>query len=197
VLTKWSHYEREMAGLFAQLETFGQQPGKAAVFRETGAQHFVGSGSYAGDNQAHPSVAQGCRCDAMTEATAASNEVTQYNEVIHRLAGSHPHVRILPFYDITVPRYDQHEESFCAFAQVRHDKTMSNLCCECVAAFATLPALTPDPAAAPTTATRRSCGATSLPRFSTCWPQHACETRQKQTLSLDGFSKCRDLEMRR
>ena len=86
--TKLPQYEGEMSGLFAQLEAFGRQPGKAAVFRETGAQHFTGTGAYAGDDQAHPGKARGCHCGAMAPEVLRDNEVTRFNDVIHRLAAT-------------------------------------------------------------------------------------------------------------
>ena len=86
--TKLPQYEAEMSGLFAQLEAFDRQPGKAAVFRETGAQHFTGTGAYAGDDQAHPGKARGCHCDAMAPEVLRDNEVTRFNDVIHRLAAT-------------------------------------------------------------------------------------------------------------
>jgi hypothetical protein len=71
---KMEVYEQEMTGLFAQLEAFGSQPGKAAVFRETGAQHFAGTGAYAGDAQAHPGAAKGCHCTPMAPEVLRDNE---------------------------------------------------------------------------------------------------------------------------
>ncbi len=71
---RMAEYEAEMRGLFTQLEAFGAQPGKAAVFRETGAQHFPGTGAYAGDQHAHPGVAKGCHCEAMTPEVMRNNE---------------------------------------------------------------------------------------------------------------------------
>lgn len=83
---KLSDYHAQMEGLFAQLEAFGRLPGKAAVFRETSAQHFTGTGSYAGDQHAHPGAGKGCHCQAMSPEVVADNDVTRYNDVIHSLA---------------------------------------------------------------------------------------------------------------
>ena len=128
---KMAVYEAEMRALFRQLDAFAQQPGKAAVFRETSAQHFVGTGSYAGDEQAHPRVGSPCKCAAMSEAVLWSNEVVRMNQVIARLAAEFPHVRVLPFYNVTWPRHDMHEEQFCGFQQMRDDATSTGSCCDC------------------------------------------------------------------
>ncbi len=128
---KWSEYEAEMGALFAQLEAFGRLPGKASVFRETGAQHFAGTGAYAGDEQAHPGARRGCHCEAMSPEVLRDNEVTQYNAVIHKLAATHPHVGVLPFYELTAPRHDMHEGAFCAFEQMRENPTADGFCCDC------------------------------------------------------------------
>ena len=44
-------YEIEMRAMFEQLNKFAAKPGKAAIFRETGAQHFEKTGSFAGWDQ--------------------------------------------------------------------------------------------------------------------------------------------------
>ena len=45
-------YERDMDLLFEQLSAYAQIPGKIAIYRETSAQHFERTGSYAGPDQA-------------------------------------------------------------------------------------------------------------------------------------------------
>ena len=124
-------YEQEMHALFLQLDAFAKLPGKAAIFRETGAQHFSGTGSYAGDEQAHPTVAKGCHCAAMSEEVRKHNDVTRFNDVVHGLAKRHPHVRVLPFYEVTAPRHDMHEGAYCAFDQARSEPNADYLCCDC------------------------------------------------------------------
>ena len=124
-------YEQEMHALFLQLDAFASLPGKAAIFRETGAQHFSGTGSYAGDRQAHPKIAKGCHCAPMSDEVRRHNDVTRFNDVVHRLAARHPRVRVLPFYDITAPRHDMHEGAFCAFGQARVEPNVQRFCCDC------------------------------------------------------------------
>ena len=124
-------YEQEMHALFLQLDAFARLPGKAAIFRETGAQHFAGTGSYAGDEQAHPEIAKGCHCAPMSDEVRRHNEVTRYNDIVHDLASRHPHVRVLPFYVITAPRHDMHEGAYCAFDQMRDEPDAQYVCCDC------------------------------------------------------------------
>ena len=128
---RFDEYAQEMHAMFVQLEAFARLPGKAAVFRETGAQHFAGTGSYAGDEQAHPQIAKGCHCAPMSDEVRRHNEVTRFNDVVHELARGHPHVRVLPFYDITAPRHDMHEGAYCAFDQMRDEPNAQYVCCDC------------------------------------------------------------------
>ncbi len=72
---KMQEYETEMRSLFGQLEKHASQPGKAAVFRETSAQHFAGTGSYASKEQAHPGKGVGCHCAPMAPDILHDNEV--------------------------------------------------------------------------------------------------------------------------
>jgi len=128
---KLEEYEHEMRGLFEQLDAFAQLPGRAAVFRETSAQHFIGTGSYAGAEQSHPKAGTSCRCEAMGEAVLWKNDITALNGVIHKLATEFPHVRVLPFYNLTAPRFDMHEEQYCGYEQMRSDPENSGSCCDC------------------------------------------------------------------
>jgi len=128
---KMQEYESEMRGLFRQLNEFAQLPGRAAVFRETSAQHCVGTGSYAGAEQSHPRAGTPCRCEAMQPEVLWHNDITALNGVIHSLAAEFPHVRVLPFYNLTAPRFDMHEEQYCGYEQMRSDPTNSGSCCDC------------------------------------------------------------------
>ena len=52
--SKFAIYEAAMRGLLTQLAAFAKGTGKAALFRETSAQHFRDTGSYASEEQAPP-----------------------------------------------------------------------------------------------------------------------------------------------
>lgn len=128
---KMAEYETEMRGLFAQLDAFAALPGRAAVFRETSAQHFIGTGSYASADQSHPRAGTPCVCEAMKPEVLWSNEITQLNDVVHRLAAEFPRVKVLGFYNLTAPRFDMHEEQYCGFEQMRSEPGNSGSCCDC------------------------------------------------------------------
>ena len=106
---------QDMGALMHLLGVHGAMRGKAAVFRETTAQHFIGTGSFASIDQAHLQMGSRCSCGAMSEETAAANEVTALNGVAAAAAAAHPHVRTLRMYDLTKPRHSMHEESYCDY----------------------------------------------------------------------------------
>lgn len=118
------------------LGVFGARRGKAAVFRETSAQHFIGTGSFASIDQAHLEMGSRCSCGSMGEDTARNNEVTALNAIAEAAAAKHAHVRMLRLYDLTLPRHELHEESFCDF-EVEADRRRkgegprSHSCCDC------------------------------------------------------------------
>lgn len=84
-----------------------------AIFRETGAQHFEKTGGFTSWDQGHPDTEQGCTCAALTDENRNSNTVTRRNDVIKGLLKEFPNVRMIPFYDLTVPQYDLHENAWC------------------------------------------------------------------------------------
>lgn len=128
-----TEYGADMAQLFKQLAVHSAAPGKAAVFREANAQHFVGTGSYAGAEQSHLPMGKLCVCEAMKPAVAADNAVMRQNKIVTVLAAAYPAVKLLPFYDLTEPRFDMHEEGFCDFEQRRDrkDRAAGGGCCDC------------------------------------------------------------------
>ena len=101
-------YEQAMTALFAQLGAFNRLPGKLAVFRETSAQGFPGTGSYTPGAE----HSTGGACTQTPTAAAYSNFVWQQNEVVRRL-GAQYGVPILPFYNLTLERYTMYEERKC------------------------------------------------------------------------------------
>ena len=131
---KYPIYEAAMGAMFDQLAAFASQPGKGALFRETSAQHFAGTGSYASDAQAHPKDAgpAGCKCHPMNEDVLGDNDISRMNAIVRKLSEKTPPVGILPFYNITAPRFDMHEAGYCGFEQKRGSPE-SNGDCWCVA----------------------------------------------------------------
>ena len=59
--------------LFEQLSAFAHLPGKVAIYRETSAQHFEKTGSYAGSEQAQisksPPISPPCRLKPHSQQT--------------------------------------------------------------------------------------------------------------------------------
>lgn len=122
-----------MPVMFDQLEAFARRPGKAALFRETSAQHFEGTGAYAGKAQSHLTKGSTCVCAPMAPGVAADNVATRQNRVVAELVARNTAVRVLPFYELTLPRHDMHEAEYCAFEQRRgkRPEEMTDVCCEC------------------------------------------------------------------
>ena len=147
-----SEYEAEMRKLFALLEGFAKLPGKAALFRETSAQHFEGTGSFSNMEQAHPGKGAACRCEKMAPEVEADNDITKMNAIVAKLAAEcvaqacfgarsdaphrHPHVKVLPFYALTAPRFDMHEQGYCGFEQMQSAPD-SDGSCWCVLSLST------------------------------------------------------------
>jgi len=131
-----TEYAEDMAGLLHLLGTHAARRGKASIFRETTAQHFIGTGSFASIDQAHLQLGSRCSCGPMSDEVAASNEVVRLNSIVAEAAARHHAVRTLRMYDITVPRHKMHEESFCDF-EAEADRRRKGApprphsCCDC------------------------------------------------------------------
>jgi hypothetical protein len=112
-------YAADMDALVAQLSAWvgNAPPGRRGAFlRETGAQHFVGTGAFASWEQAHPKLGSACVCAPLEGGAAADSAVTRQNAALHAAAGrSAGAVAVVPFYNLTAPRYDMHEGPFCGF----------------------------------------------------------------------------------
>jgi hypothetical protein len=102
-----AEYQLAMEALFAELGAFNRLPGKLAVFRETSAQSFPGTGSYTPGAE-HTSSA----CVETPAAAAFSNHVWQQNQIVRRLGAEHG-VPILDFYNLTLARWTMYEERKC------------------------------------------------------------------------------------
>jgi hypothetical protein len=72
----------------------------------------------------------------MSEEVAASNEVTALNGIASAAAARHRAGRTLRMYDLTVPRHELHEESFCDYEaeadrRRRGEPPRAHSCCDC------------------------------------------------------------------
>lgn len=126
-----SDYEEAMTHMFRQLEAWARQPGKTAIVRETSAQHYLGTGAYAGREQSHLTKGSTCTCAPTDPEIEKNNVLIKMNAVLHRLASTHPHVFILPFYNITAQRHDAHEGEYCAFEAKKQNVNTNDVCCDC------------------------------------------------------------------
>jgi len=131
-----SEYKTDMETLMHLLGVFGARRGKAAVFRETTAQHFIGTGSFKSIDQAHLQLGSTCSCAPLSNETAANNDVVIFNNIAATAAAKHSSVRMLRLYDLTLPRHDLHEESFCDFQaeasrRRQNQPAGAHSCCDC------------------------------------------------------------------
>ena len=123
-------YRAHMVRLMQEMASFGQQSGKAAVFRETSVQHFpVASGDYHDAIARDPSlvvvVRNGTRGDGKQDdqlrewhggsfcaARSSSSPQSWRNQVVHDVVGreglTHA-VAIQPFENLTAPMWDFHQ----------------------------------------------------------------------------------------
>ncbi|KAL1499715.1 hypothetical protein AB1Y20_012413 [Prymnesium parvum] len=135
VVLNWGlHYQRmgqyldDLKAAFAVLEEYAKRPGKAVVFQETGAQHFKSSdprGFTTGEYEKRDKSTDGqCTCRPIEDVN-----VNLRNQVLHTAlaSGEFPHIRLLPFYSLTRPRWRWH------FGNCTHRPNGWNYetCCDC------------------------------------------------------------------
>lgn len=112
-------YRPDMERLFEQLSR--SRHGLVLV-RETVAQHFRGTGSFANISQARNLThGQGCACTPHTH----SDYVASQNDLLRSLADKHPRVGIAPLYNITLKRHNLHMETHDCY-----NRTGAS-CCDC------------------------------------------------------------------
>jgi len=134
---KMDEYRQHLEAAFEQLETHAAKPGNAALFMETGAQHFKGTDDrLSGLRRARVAAGSGDweRRDKSTDKHCECSPIEDYgvnkqNGVLHDVlnTGRYPHVRVLPFYELTRPRWRWH------FGNCTHRPTGWNwdTCCDC------------------------------------------------------------------
>jgi hypothetical protein len=119
---KKTEYESLLEPQFALFERFNKQPGKMAVFRETSAQAFEGTGSYVKGAETETK-----RCAATTDNIAAHSAVAQLNAASLRLAAMRS-IPVLPFHDLTLPRWNMRHEKLCQIERMRGREDASEAC---------------------------------------------------------------------
>ena len=124
-------YRSDLASAFEILDEHAAKPGKAVLFMETGAQHFK-----AADRRGHGLLDGGAweTRDKTTDTNCACAPIEDFginrqNGVLHELLGSgrYTHLRELPFYDLTRPRWRWH------FGNCTHrpSRWRYDDCCDC------------------------------------------------------------------
>jgi len=125
---KMEDYQRDLLNAFTVLDALAAQPGKAVLYSETGAQHFKASdprgyatGEWEGRDM---STDASCTCKPIEDFN-----VNARNRVLRSvlMSGKFPHIRTLPFYDLTRPRWRWH------FGNCTHRPNGWNYhtCCDC------------------------------------------------------------------
>jgi hypothetical protein len=121
-------YGDHLAAAFEQLNAHAAKRGNAVLFQETGAQHFktsdprgYGTGEW---ERRDKSTDRNCQCSPIEDFN-----VNRQNGIVQQAlaTGKYPHVRLLPFYDLTRPRWRWH------FGNCTHRPNGWNYdtCCDC------------------------------------------------------------------
>ena len=120
-------YKEDVAQVFEIMQRSAVE-GKRAIWWETAAQHFPaedGSGMYEGWEKAD---AKG-RCFCMP----VSDRSPRHTNTRTLLAsGNFPDLRVMPYFSLTLPRFDLHHEVFCT-----NERTLQ--CCDCTHFCYTIP----------------------------------------------------------
>lgn len=135
ILLNWGlHYQRmgdysnDLEAAMRVLNEHASQPGRAVLFSETGAQHFKASDArgYTTGEWEHrdKSSDKYCTCQPIEDFN-----VNVRNSVLNNVlaTGKFPHVQVLPFYELTRPRWRWH------FGNCTHRPNGWNYdtCCDC------------------------------------------------------------------
>merc|ERR1711920_551582 len=121
-------YTEHLQHAFTVLERLASQAGKAVVFQETGAQHFKSSdrrGYTTGEWEFRDKATDAqCACQRTEDFNVNTRNRALYNVLS---SGDYPHVQLLPFYNLTRPRWRWH------FGNCTHRPNGWNYhtCCDC------------------------------------------------------------------
>jgi hypothetical protein len=102
-------YSKDLEAAMQVLNEHASQPGRAVLFSETGAQHFKASDArgYTTGEWEHrdKSSDKHCQCQPIEDFNVNVRNTVLNNVVA---TGKFPHVQILPFYELTRPRWRWH-----------------------------------------------------------------------------------------
>ena len=108
-----------------------QRPGRVPLWRELNAQHFKGGSWSPGAHKPPPGTP--CQCEPLASRDAKSNAertLSNQNVEFNQLAagkGARAGVGVVPFYNLTAPRYDMHRRHFCSYS----NQKQVGRCCDC------------------------------------------------------------------
>jgi hypothetical protein len=123
-------YRSDVESMVSLLSPLAAQRGKAVLYRETGAQHFKGTGAFHSWDQAHITGNRTCQCLPMSREVESSNKIRRFNDMAKAALAAHgaSEIQLQPFYDFTQKLHYAHEENFCAF---KHPDKQHERCCDC------------------------------------------------------------------
>ena len=109
---KMDEYREALTQAFDVFEKHAATPGRAVVFQETGAQHFKASDrrGYGTGEWEHrdKSADTHCTCSAIEDFNVNVRNAVLWGVLDGAGRSKYPHLHILPFYNLTRPRYRWH-----------------------------------------------------------------------------------------
>ncbi len=121
-----------LSQLFAQLKSWADaRAGRVPLYRENSAQHFRGGAWRPGAHKPPPGTPCACeRLDARAaidrSERAAANQNIEFNTLAAQMGAQHG-VRLVPFFNLTAPRFDMHRRHFCSYS----NQLKVGRCCDC------------------------------------------------------------------
>ena len=106
-------------------------PGRVPLFRELSAQHFKGGSWSPGAHKPPPGTP--CECEPLASRAAIdvhertkANQNVEFNELAREKAEPLG-IGLVPFFNLTAPRYDMHRRHFCSYS----NQVKVGRCCDC------------------------------------------------------------------
>ena len=118
-------YQADMRHMLEKMRDFNRLKHKLAAFRETSAQLFPETGAYTpGANKNADAL-----CSPMKPEVMYTNFVWRQNEYVRSVADELGDVPVVPFYNVTLPRWNSLEQRYCEF-EARRDNP-DGACLDC------------------------------------------------------------------
>lgn len=127
------NFAEMLDALFDLLSTWAKaKPGRVPLYRENSAQHFKGGSWTPGAHKPPPGAA--CNCEPLAARDAlskservAANQNIAFNELARAKAAASGAVAVVPFFNLTAPRFNMHRRHFCSFS----NQLKIGSCCDC------------------------------------------------------------------